>query len=346
MLPARSPRFCRPRARPRRTGAAALLLAALLLAGTAGAQSAPKAEAVRGRVMGTIQGAPEGVNLAGTRVVLVQFRISDEGQPKGQPIRSETVGADGKYAFTDVPIEPRTVYQVGATVGSQVVGSQPFTFPAGEREVLLDLHYPRLVTDSSAVRIEQGLIAVEPRRGALLVTEVLHLINPGENVIEGVQRPLELSLPAAADKLEFLREIEESNGHERLGGKLLIYGNLEPGRTTVAFRYRLPVWLGSVELSKQYPHGVARLSVLSPEGSLRLHDERFTPQGTQTLGDAQYDSWVATDIPARQRISVHLSGVPVRQEIYLIPTAGFAVLMAGVVVWFLRRRLRGASTSA
>jgi hypothetical protein len=308
------------------------------------APGAPSGPIAKGRVTGSIQGAPEGVALAGTRVVLVQFRLDAQGQPKGAPIQEQKADAKGGYVFENVPIESHAVYQVGARVNGQLIGSQPFTFPAGQRHVLLNLLYPHLVTDASTVRIEEGLIAVEPRRGAVLVTEVLHLVNSSSNVVEGVQHPLELSLPAGAEDLQMIREIEERNGHERLGTKLLIYGNLDPGRTTIAFRYRLSVWLGTVELHKLYPHPVGTLSVLAPQGSLHLHSPRFKAQETQTIEGVRYDTWAATDVPAQQPLTVELSGVPVRQEVYLIPTGGFIVLMVGVVLWFLRKRLRGAGT--
>ncbi len=324
--------------------AAVLALLLCLLPGLSA--SAAAQEAPHGRVSGTIEDVPQGVPLAGSRVVLIRFKLDDKGVPRGQPVRNGTTDAAGKFRFDDVPIEPQTLYQVGATVGEQVVGSQPFTFPAGKRNVVLTLHYPRLVTDSSAVRIEEGLIAVEPRRGAVWVTEVLHLLNSSQNIVEGVQRPLELNLPSGAENLEFVRELQDRNGHERLGSKLLIYGNLEPGNSTVAYRYRLPVWLGTVELRKTYPHAVKTLSVLTPEGDLRLLGRQFEAKPMQTIDGNRYSAWAATDLPAGQSIAVRMSGVPIRQEIYLIPTGGFAVLMVGVVVWFLRRRLRARDAAA
>ena len=326
--------------------AAWLALLLCLLAGTTDRAAAQ--DASRGRITGTIEDAPAGVTLAGARVVLVQFKLDGKGVPKGQPIRDATVDAQGKFRIDDVPVEPQTVYQVGASVGEQVVGSQTFTFPEGKSNMVITLHYPRLVTDGSAVRIEEGLIAVEPRRAGVWVTEVLHLLNPGQDVIEGVQRPMELNLPSGAENLEIVRELQSRNGHERLGNKLLFYGNLEPGNSTVAYRYHLPVWLGTVELNRSYPHAVKTLSVLTPEGTLRLLGQRFEARPMQTIDGKRFSAWAATDIAAGQSVAVRMSGVPIRQEVYLVPTGGFAVLMVGVVTWFLRRRLRagGAGASA
>ncbi|HKI99174.1 MAG TPA: hypothetical protein VKB51_11935 [bacterium] len=324
--------------RPWRLLVALLLCALLLPAAVSTAQAQPKT-AERGRVSGSIVGAPEGVKLEGTRVVLVQFKLDEQGQPKGSPVETSTADAKGKYAFNNVPVAGQTVYQVGATVNGQLVGSQPFTFPEGKLHVSLNLQYPHLVSDGSAVHIEQGLIAVEPRRGAVLITEVLHLLNPGPDVIEGVQHPLELNLPSGAEHLEVIREIQQSNGHERLGSKLLFYGNLEPGATTIAYRYTLPVWLGTVKLHKEYPHPVDNLSVLTPHDSLRMDTARFEAKEPQTIQGSRYDSWVATDIAALTPVSLRMSGVPVPQQVYLVPTAGFVLLMVGMVGWFMLRRL-------
>lgn len=338
MLPTHSVSSRAPRLLP------VLLLATLLLA--AGLPAAPtaafaqaQAQPERGNVTGRITGAPEGATLAGTRVVLLQFRLTPEGQPEGNPIQTRETAADGSFAFSEVPIEERTVYQIGATVEGQVVGSEPFTFPAGQRDVQLNLQYPRVTGDNSGVRIMEGLIAVEPRRGGVWVTEVLHLVNGGQDTVEGVRRPLELNVPSGAEDLEVIREIQQQEGHERLGSTLLFYGNLEPGRTTVAFRYKLDVWLGKMGLEKRYPLPVGTLSVLSPEGTLRLHGERFAPQEQQQIDGTPFDAWAATGLNPGEPVTLRFSGVPVRQEVYLVPLAGFFLVMGAVVIWFLRRRL-------
>lgn len=322
-----------------------LAAAALLMLTGAGPARAAKPVA-HGKVTGAITGAPKGTTLKGTRVVLVRFKLDAQGQPKGEAVGSQKADAQGHYTFDNVPIEARTVFQIGATVDGRMVGSQPFTFPAGQHQIVLNLPFPHLTSDSSALRIDEGVIAVEPHRGEVFVTEVLHLMNAGPDVIEGVKQPLEVDLPKDAKDLEVLSEIEPKNGHERLGSELLFYGNFDPGRTTVAYRYRLPVWLGTLTLHKRYPHKVGTLSVLAPHGSLQMESASFTPQDEQKIANTNYDAWSATDISADQPVTIRLSGVPVDQQVYLVPTVGFAVVMLGVLVWFVRRRLREAERSA
>ena len=164
--------------------------------------------------------------------------------------------------------------------------------------------------------------------------------------MEGMQHPMELDLPVGAQNLEVVREIQPHNGHEQLGHKLLIYGNIEPGNSTIAFRYHLSVWLGSVDLSKVYPHPVKTLSVLTPKGTMYLVGKRFEAKPTQTIDGTPFSAWSTTDIAAGQPVDVRMGGVPIRQEVYLIPTGGFVVVMLGVVLWFVRKRLRAGQGEA
>lgn len=329
------------RARWCRAGLPAALACLLLLSTTPAAAE----QAVLGRITGRILAAPDGTNFSAIKVVLVQFGLDAKGVPQGSSLQTIMVDSDGSYAFDDVPIDPQTVYQIGARLNDTMLGSEAFTFPKGERKVMMNLRVPGLLTDPSRLRIDEGLIVVEPRSGAVWITEVLHLVNPTGEVIEGVTRPLELTVPREAEALEMLQQVRQGDDPERLGAKLLVYGNLPPGRTTVAFRYRLPVALGEVALEKRYPHPIGVLSVLAPLGNLELDSGAFERQEAQEIEGRRYDAWAARDIEARTRIHVRLTGVPTRQKVYLYPLAGFFLLMAGIVTWFVRKRLAGAGES-
>jgi hypothetical protein len=313
---------------------AAVALAAGLTPRAAQAQAAPL-----GQVTGSIQGAGADADFTGTQVVLLQFKLDEKGQPKGAPIQTQESTKDGHYSFTKVPIESKSVYQIGARYNGKMLGSEPFTFPDGHRDVKLDLHIPALSTDSSGLRIEEAVFAVEPHRGAVWVTEVLHLDNPTQNEIEGLRNPMELALSDRAEQFQMLRQDQENGDFKRSGDKLLVYGNIRPGPTTIAFRYRLPVALGVVDLRKRYPHPIGTVTVLTPAGSLKMRGSRFNPHEAQEIQGVKYDTWVTDHVSAGEILEVRLSGVPARQEIFLLPTAAFLLVMAGIVFWFFRRRL-------
>lgn len=342
------PHALRPGARRRAAAMPfSVVLAALLVLLGGWATPVPAQEEFpTGRITGSIEGADEGADFSGTKVVLMQFKVNEKGVPNSDPVQVQEATAEGSYTFEDVPVDPDAVYQIGARFNGRMMGSDPFTFPDGKREVRLDLRLPQLTSDASGVRIAEALLAVEPKRGAVWLTEVLHIDNPTGNVIEGVRSPLELRLPAGAERVEVLRQDLEEADHKRAGAKLLLYGNLSPGRSTLAFRYLLSVPLGTVSLEKAYPYPVRTITVLVPEGNLTMLSDRFNPRDPQDIQGMRYDAWVTNDVAATQPIEVRMSGVPSQQEYFLIPIAGFLVLMAGVVVFFLRRAKRGDDAEA
>jgi len=162
-------------------------------------------------------------------------------------------------------------------------------------------------------------------------------------VIDQVRQPLELSVPADAADLQMLREEQEQPNHTQLGNRLLVYGNLHPGTTTIAFRYRLGSGLGSLRLEKRYPHPVDDFMLIVPRGSLRISSETLNPRPQRQFDGVWYDTWGVTKVAPQAALALRAAGIPIRQEIFLIPLAGFAVIMAGVVLWFLRRRLAPAA---
>ncbi|MCH8882476.1 MAG: hypothetical protein IIA41_03140 [SAR324 cluster bacterium] len=298
----------------------------------------PQGPLPEGVVTGSIVGHPD----AGTTVVLLQFRLDAEGQPQGGPIDRTETRAGGRYEFTGVPIDPRTVYQLGTRIEGRLVGSDRFTFPGGERRVAVDLRAPQVSGDTGALRIQELLLIAEPRTGAAWITEVVHLTNPTQHTIESDRQPLELPIPQAAVELEILRMDPEEGRHERLGPKILVYGRFPPGVSVVAFRYLAPAPFGSTRLERTYSQPVAGLRVLTPAGGLTVSGPGFERGEREQFEEVAYDVWSRTAIAAGEPVAIALEGVPIRQWVLLVPLAGFFLVTGGVVVWFLRVRLNRA----
>lgn len=324
--------LCGPR---RTTGRILLVTAFLALAGLSVRAQAPS---LAGQVLGRILGASP-KEIAGAKVVLVKFTLDTQGVPAGAPIQMLSADAEGRYAFTEVPIDNHAVYKLGTRISGRLVASESFTFPEGKPVVRLDLVVPALVGDTNGLFFKQVVVAFEPVVGAVWVTEVMHVGNPTRSVIDAVNAPLELNLPPGASDLTMIREEQEAANHTHLGPKLLVYGRLQPGDTTIAFRYRVGAVLGTAELEKSYPHPVEEMIVLAPKGSLRLTSDQLSPRQPQELEGVTYDTWGSGQVPAQHTVHVRAHGIPVRQEVYLIPLAGFFITMGGVLWWFLHRRL-------
>ena len=312
-----------------------ITLLTLLFALGASAQSP---EQKTGMVRGSILGAPEGTDFKGVQVVLLRYQLDETGKPKSQQVGMVPAGPAGEYQFDQVEILSMSVYQLGTRFQGQMLGSDTFTFPGEGNEVLMNLQIPRLSSDDSGVKLDEAIFFMEPRRGQLWITEVLHLINPTKNMIEGVQRPLEVMLPKGVSDLEMLREVQGGE-HKRVGRKLLLYGNLAPGRNVVAFRYTVSAALGTLSLEKTYPYATGILTLLSPEGSLVVNGNLINPQEQKTIQNVRYDAWLAKDIEPEARLDISISGIPPRQYYLLYLLIGFVAAMIGVLFWFHRKRL-------
>lgn len=321
---------------------AALLAAAFLAVSASQLHGQPTAQ---GRVTGRIVGGKAGESLKGAKVVLVRSTLDASGTPQGSPIQVQDADADGAYVFENVPIDTHSVYQLGTRVDGMLVASESFTFPEGKHTITLNLRLPQVVGDSGSLRIASALIALEPQVGALWITDVVHLHNPTQDVIEGVKAPLELHVPPEAENLDVIRH-DPPGGHQRLGNTLLLYGNLQPGITTVVLRYRLPALLGGVTLEKSYPRPVSELAILAPSGQLQVASEHLDPRQPQVLEGQSYDVWEGANLAPQSVVRITARGVPVRQAWLLAPFALFLAIMAGVVFWYVRRLSPHAPGSA
>ena len=319
------------------------LLALPILAGISAAAEEPGTGRVSGRIIATDGAGPVG----GVPVVLLRFTLDESGKPQGGPISRQATAADGSYEFTGVTIERGAAYQLGTRVGGRLASSAVFTFPEGGGAVRQDLTVSGEAREVvEGLHFSQVLLGLEPGRGEVMVTEVLHIENPSQRVVAVERPPLEIPIPEAAGNLEMLRFTHPRAAHERVGGRLMITGNLVPGTTTIAYRYLLPAWLGKAVFEKRYPLPVAELLVLSPSHNLKISGAGLATVEDQTIEEIVYRAWGRSGIPAETAFRVTATGLPIRQEILLLPPLGFFVVMAGIVGWFFRKRLGPRSGAA
>ncbi len=140
-----------------------------------------------------------------------------------------------------------------------------------------------------------------------------------------------------------LRPRSPERRHERLGETLLVFQNVPPGRSSVAFRYRLPVFWGGVTLDKRYSYAVGQVSVLTPSNTLRVSGARLKENPERTIDQVTYRIWSTDAIPKGGTVVISASGVPIRQQVLLVWAGVFLVLVVVLVAWFLRTRLAGAA---
>ena len=337
------------------------MLLLVLAAHTLQAQSATSPGDTAVERKGTVRGriVSKERSLEGNPVVLMAYALDDKGQPKGGPIGQQEAGPDGSFLFDGVSIKEHTVYQLGTRVDGSLVGSGLFTFPADRNEMNIDLNVPQAGeaaptapatqghgTPGGGLGINQTLLLVESGVGRVWLTEVVHLDNRGFAALDYSENPLLLPFSAGAVDFDIINQGDARGGLSREEATLKFFGRLPPGETTFAYRYALPAFWGFTTLERRYTVPVGDVLVLSPPQTLKVSGAGIAPRGSQRIQRTVYDSWGRSDIPENTLVSVSVSGVPMSQKALLAPAGGFAVVMAGVLWWFLRKRLPRAPNAA
>lgn len=303
-------------------------------------QAAASGPPTTGKVSGRVLGLDEGKIPAGAMVELIRFTMDAQGKLAGKTVAETPLDATGAYAFDAIVLGGNAVYKV-AVKAEGVSSSSPFILTPEKPVLELDIQIQKHTSASretgmarGELRISEAVVFVEPIRARVWVTEAVHIDAPPGGVSrEG--RPLELSIPKDAEDFEMIQEIKEGGSHQRLGEKLLVHGDLPPGRTSVVFRYRLSAFFGAAEIAKRYPLPTHYLSVLYPQGTLRLKSEGFSPRDDQTIQGKIFHAWSRENVAAGSEVELTVSGVPFRQEIFLLALALFLPLAGGILVWFL-----------
>jgi hypothetical protein len=281
---------------------------------------------------------------AGAKVELIRFTMDAQGKLNGTAIAEVPLDEKGTYAFDTIPLGGNAVFKV-AVLAEGTSSSDPFVLtpekPVLELDIQLRKQKPAHGGSPIApgrLQITEAVVFVEPIRAHVWVTEAVHIDAPPGGVSR-TGRPLELSIPKDAEELEMIQEIQPGGSHQRLGEKLLVYGDLPPGRTSLVFRYRLSALFGSAEIAKRYPLPTHFISVLLPQGALRLESEGFSPRDDRKIQGKTFHSWSRENVAAGIVVELAISGIPFRQEIFLVTLALFLPLAAGILVWFLVLRV-------
>jgi len=294
----------------------------------------------QGVIEGQVQNLPPGTSLQGGQVTARQFSMDAQGQLALDWSGGATIGPDGRYRITAVPIKAKTVYLLEGDVAGIEVKSRPSAFGPGQTSITMNLEAPSQTTSMESLQFIELLNAADPSGGAVWITEVMHLMNLGQSTVTVEDNPLVLHIPEGAGDVQLLGEGAGNVRQQREGDKLLLRTSVPPGRTSIALRYRLPVWLGRFSMSKPLAHPFRTISVIAPQDQLSFSGAGFTARDPIKMTDGpSYAAWIAKDFEAGDTVHYTFSGIPIKQEAYLLSLAVFVVLMTGVLVVFFRRRM-------
>ena len=275
------------------------------------AQSEAPAEQVSAvsTIQGTVTNGSPGGDLPGDlEITLSGF----DGELEGYQ-QSSRVAADGRYAFTDVPVVAGRIY--GVTVAYQDV--LYFSDGAHLTGDLAPLDMPVTVfdttTDAAALTIERLHVLFDfSAADQVQVVELWVVSNGGQHTVvaEPSRGILEVSLPEGAADLGF----EDGS----IGDRYLLtadgFGDTQPvvpgsGTSQFIFSYRLP-YTGSLTFRQPTRHPIQAVVVLLPQNGVTAEGGGLQDQGQQQMGGQGVHSYSGGAIAAGQALEFELSGRP------------------------------------
>jgi hypothetical protein len=186
---------------------------------------------------------------------------------------------------------------------------------AGRPDVTADLEIFETTTDPSAVSIEGNHILVEPEGEGARALEIVVYGNAGRRTYLGEATPasptghrLVVPLPEGYTALDAPPGMREQIANRTETGFDLALP-LPPGRTQVAFTYRIPGGLLGVNLDRRFPLSVKSTSVLVPaDRGWRVRSGDLTRSRLVTLEGRKFQVATGGPFPPGSVVSARVAG--------------------------------------
>jgi hypothetical protein len=228
--------------------------------------------------------APGGRPYAGAQIVLGV--MASQG---GRSERTAVAGADGKYAFRDLPVGSKQAYRVNVLYGGAKFSSTPFRMPeqGGYR-----VRVPLIATTREDRMIFQvvGQTVVELRDDRLHITQQARLANADDHVYVFPKDGLLVPLPQGFTAFQWQDQMTDQHGVEEAGKGMRLSGSLPPGAVTLAWAFDVKREGSTAKIPVKMPFHTYTYRVISeaPQGlELKVSDfpepERVKDQGRDLL---------------------------------------------------------------
>jgi hypothetical protein len=285
-----------------------------------------------------LNGTRGGIPVPGAEIIL---RTPDDLSP----VAKTTADREGRFLFTNVPVQPGLVYLPGANhEGVHYPGPRLRLVPGGGLARVRITVFDALTTASPLVA-EKHEMDVLVKTGVLEITETMSIGNPtsttyvGSSPSEDWSRTLALSIPQAFERVTFAGEFYGKRFR-------LVNGCLEtdlpwtPGKRELRFTYYVPVKekRGTLERVLDLPSSLVRIRVRG-EAADQVECNLKRVDGPDK-DSALFES--PEQLAAGYRISLQLGGLPVPWFLYgrWAALVLFATLVLVTVAARLFRRQR------
>lgn len=260
-----------------------------------------------------INGTPGGGDVQGL-VVVLQGLLPDGQEAQ----RWEAVaGPDGAFRFPGLVPQERRLYRAVVEYG----GARYYSDGLLAEELpdaFLELAVYEPTESHEAVRfLQQSTVVVEVDReaGLLHILESTTVENAGDRTYIGLRDAsgevvtVRIPLPPLAfDVVPGLGF--GSQGFLVSNGALADVAPLPPGQREMIYSYSVAYLAPQHALTRAYPYSVTTVRLLTPAGSLQVEPAGVDFTEQVQIGGQAYDSFVARDVAAGQRVGLILRHLP------------------------------------
>ena len=301
---------------------------------------------------GTIKGVVrDGVTQeprAGVRVELIA------GNPSGdiEFRRRAITDREGRYRFGRLPTGESLFYSLDAHFQDGTFAGGAVTIPDDTTQVpVIDttMRVWPTTTDPAVILIRRNDMFVVSNERGVAVIESLTVTNTDQRAYIGRGTALSedasgaslgLALPPGARDIAILESDLDIPELVEISAGAAATIAIPPGETSVTFSYSLPSSAANIDLSRPALYPTLEFSVFAQE-PLEIRSNRLSPRGEVTLSGTRYRKWTATDeLDAGDPLQVLAVATGTVPTLPLV-IAGVGTVLAGLLVFFFRRRTRG-----
>jgi mono/diheme cytochrome c family protein len=312
-------------------------------------EEAPAEEATPGVgvVRGEVVAATPDVSLpADMEINLRGVAVDENNQVVEFLTQTGTVGADGTFAFEDLPFDmDRAAYVVEVVYDGVTFSNGQIIDPASP-EMDLPLTVYGNTTDPGVVTVDAMHLIIAEYPDALLVTQLYVFSNASDRIyvtetpVTGGRRgSVSVAVPPDAYGLTF-EEGQLGGRYIPVGDRIYDTDQMLPGARShaIVMNYFLP-YEDSRDIELPLYFDTSQVTVLVQEGQ-RIRSDQLNEAGTEVIDQNAYANYLGQNFSAGDTLSLHVSvGRSVGRivPIVLLAAAG-ALLVGGAAYWFFQQR--------
>ena len=304
-----------------------------------------------GSVTGTVtNGTAGGDPVEGLEVTLRRFQGMDLVQTY-----TTKVGAEGHYAFTDLPITDGEAYVASVTYKGVEYSGSNMILLTDNPQATTDVTVYETTSDRSQVSVVSRSVIVAGADPELELVELLEIIGVDNNgdrtyVSDGAD-VLRIPLPDGAAQITPQPGFDY--GEPRMdNGVFVTTGPVVPGQHNALLQYRVPYSGTSASINLATDTPVNTLRVLVQSGQFTISSPGMNDNGTVEVSGDQYQVLAVDNPVIGDMVTVTIDGLPKaagsgdssRGPLYAAIGAGVALVIAAVLVFIVLRR-RGRSNA-